>query len=140
MSSKDDFQSEISKYRLLIHINGVSSIFTTVLSVYMILYRSTPQMVRYKWYLLNIVFWSTFLDLYLSFFYTPQILFPALGMCTQGWLSVFNNMPFKRFQYVRFYKLLPHLNLGVAYLDHRRTFRLDCLRFHLSFGCDNPVS
>jgi hypothetical protein len=113
MFSKDDFQDEIRIYKLLMHGNGVSSFLSTILAVWMIFYKSPPQMKIYRWsafvysayfrhfrYLLNIIFWSAAVDTYLGLFYTPMLFFPASVVCNQGLLNVANNVWFNNIQIV----------------------------------------
>lgn len=41
-------------FRFVMHINGAFSLFTSILSIYMIIFKSTPQMKVYRWYLINL--------------------------------------------------------------------------------------
>lgn len=100
MLSTTDLQHELYSYKLVMHINGLSSILSALLAVYLIIYKSTAQMKSYSFYLLNIVFWASALDVYLGLLYTPQLLFPSTGLCTQGLFSLFENFKFRHFQFV----------------------------------------
>jgi hypothetical protein len=55
MVTNDEYEHEIHIYNYTMHINGVLSLIFTTLAVYMILYKSPPQMGNYRWYLLNVV-------------------------------------------------------------------------------------
>ncbi|KAI6174508.1 hypothetical protein M3Y97_00998600 [Aphelenchoides bicaudatus] len=61
---------------------------------------------NYKWYLLNIVFWSAALDIYLGVFYTPFLLFPATGVSAQGLLADIHHYNFKQFEFLFFIWLI----------------------------------
>ncbi|KAI6221775.1 hypothetical protein M3Y95_00997600 [Aphelenchoides besseyi] len=41
----------------------------------------------FRWYLLNIVFWSCLFDVYMSVFYTPALMLPTIGLCANGLLN-----------------------------------------------------
>jgi hypothetical protein len=80
MFSKDDFEEEIWIYKLIMHFNGSASLISSGLAIFLIMYKSTRQMAEYKFYLLNIVLWSTALDTYLGILYLPMLTLPASGM------------------------------------------------------------
>uniref|UniRef100_A0AC35FT06 G protein-coupled receptor n=1 Tax=Panagrolaimus sp. PS1159 TaxID=55785 RepID=A0AC35FT06_9BILA len=46
----------------------------------------------YKYYLLNISFWSFILDIYTDIFYTPILLSPTTALCSEGILKDFNDI------------------------------------------------
>jgi hypothetical protein len=100
MLSDDNFQHEIYVYKLILHINGISSLLSSTLATFMILKKSTPQMAQYKFYLLNIVVWSALLDIYIGVFYVPFPTFPGTGVCTEGLFNVFDNPTFNQLQFV----------------------------------------
>lgn len=102
MPFTDEFDKEIYFYRIIMNINGVCSLLSSILAAYIILCKSTPEMANYKWYLINILIWSVSLDTYLGFLYVPQILTPAMGISTQGWLDRYDHIVSKQVQYVSF--------------------------------------
>jgi hypothetical protein len=50
-----NYDREIQIYKFTMHLNGIASLLSSTLAIYMILYKSPQQMGSYKWYLLNIV-------------------------------------------------------------------------------------
>lgn len=105
MFSKDEFQNEIEIYKRFMQINGVSSLLCTFLAIYMIFYRSTPQMAQYKWYLFWITSWSAALDIYTAIIYIPTFMFPTIGICSNGWFGSVDNFRFKEFQFVSYFNV-----------------------------------
>jgi hypothetical protein len=100
MLSKEQLENEAHLYQLVMRINGISSILSTIIATFMILKKSTPAMGQYKWHLLNIVFWSALVDIYTGIFFIPVPQFPAIGVCYHGLFSAFNNSTFNQFQFV----------------------------------------
>jgi hypothetical protein len=87
-------------YKDAMHINGFVSLLTTILAVYMILFKSNVKIQTYKWYLLNIVCWSAAVDFYISVLYLPWLtlspksslicsdgVFQIIHMPTPKWIS-----------------------------------------------------
>ncbi|CAP22788.1 LOW QUALITY PROTEIN: Protein CBG01453, partial [Caenorhabditis briggsae] len=54
---------------------------------YCILFQIPKKMEASKWVMINVHFWSSFLDLLVSFLLTPYIFFPAMCGITNGLLS-----------------------------------------------------
>jgi heme/copper-type cytochrome/quinol oxidase subunit 1 len=100
MLSKEQLEREAHLYQLVMHVNGISSILSTLIAIFMILKKSTPAMGQYKWHLLNIVFWSALVDIYLGVLYVPSFMFPATGVCSYGLIDVSDNLIVKEFQFV----------------------------------------
>ncbi|KAH7726523.1 Protein SRI-1 [Aphelenchoides avenae] len=69
------------------HVNSALSFCATAIAFYFIIYRSPKSFGNYKWYLLNIAACSFAFDIYMTFFYVPQPLFPAMVICTKGILQ-----------------------------------------------------
>ena len=69
---------------LRLHVNGAIGIPLDIFATYLVIYHSPPSMGSYKYYLLNIIFWSFVFDLDLALIFTPVPLYPALSICTAG--------------------------------------------------------
>ncbi|KAI1709758.1 serpentine type 7TM GPCR chemoreceptor srh domain-containing protein [Ditylenchus destructor] len=78
-------------YYKIIQFNFAVATASTFIAFFFILFRSPSAIGRYKWFLLNISAASFAFDLWLTFIYVPQPLFPALVMCTKGLLEPFGN-------------------------------------------------
>jgi hypothetical protein len=83
-----------------IPFNGLLSLLSTSLAVYMILYKSNTQIQTYKWFLLNIVAWTFITDVYLSIFYAPRIVMNGRGIAPRGLLKIVGNYTIKRIEFV----------------------------------------
>lgn len=131
MLSATDFEYELYVYRVIMHINGISSFLSTLLAIYVIIVHSAPQMAQYRWYLLNIVAWSSTLDIYLGILYSPVLLFPATGLCVEGLFATFNNLSFIQFQFVSiFYKNnnpLRYFSFGSLVVSEWQSLRLSSI-------------
>lgn len=60
-----------------------------IYTIYVIVFNSKKRLGIYRWFQLDMVVSAFFLFLYISLFWTPFLLFPTLGCCTTGLLSIF---------------------------------------------------
>jgi hypothetical protein len=90
-------------YHFAMPINGMLSLLSTILAVYMILYKSSVQIQTYKWYLLNIVAWAFIADCYLSVLYVPIIATLGKAIASSGALQTLTSYMAKRIELVSIY-------------------------------------
>jgi hypothetical protein len=65
----------------------------------MILFKSNVKIQTYKWYLLNIVGWAFFIDIYISL-YKPGLSVGGEVICPYGVFQIFTSYMVKRIQLV----------------------------------------
>jgi hypothetical protein len=96
-------QHNADNFKLVMTISGGFTAFSTLMSIYLIVFKSSDAMKYYKPFLLNIV--VSFLarsfnsitfkiccgifDLFLTLIYTPNILLPMFGACIEGLVGKF---------------------------------------------------
>lgn len=87
-----------------------------------------------------LVYWSALLDFYVSVLYVPTPMFPAIGLCTQGWFASFNIFEVKQVQFVSIYKFgITRPFEGFFRLDNGWRGRFHHASFCLSSCCDYPI-
>jgi hypothetical protein len=87
-------------YFFAMHFNGLLSLLSTILAVYIILKKSTVHIQTYKWYLLNIVLFSFYVDFYLSILYIPKITLIENAITPLGLLKIVGDHTLKRIEFV----------------------------------------
>lgn len=84
LSTLEYTDHDINSFSLKMHIDCVISILSTSLAVYLIFYKSPSSMKIYKWYLLNIVIFIFWFEIYITIFFIPFPIFPIPGFCAIG--------------------------------------------------------
>ena len=83
-------EDDVDSFLLKMHMNGVLSILSTALAIYLIIWKSPKSMGAYKWFLLNIVISIFWFEVYIIFILVPFPIFPNPGFCTIGPLKAFD--------------------------------------------------
>ncbi|KAI6208591.1 Serpentine Receptor, class H [Aphelenchoides besseyi] len=83
----EELVERVDLYRRLMFFNAVFCCTISVFVVLLIFTRTPRSMHSFRWYLLNIVFWSSIFDIYMSVFYTPVVMLPTIGLCSNGRLN-----------------------------------------------------
>lgn len=100
MSLEQQLDHEIFVYRIAMVISASLSILSTILAIYLIFYKSAPEMKTYRFYLLNITCFSCANDVHLAIFYIPWQIYPAPAFCSLGLLGAYDSFAFKQFRNV----------------------------------------
>ncbi|KAI6171783.1 Serpentine Receptor, class H [Aphelenchoides besseyi] len=87
ITKMEELVERVDLYRRLMFFNAVFCCTISVFVVLLIFTRTPRSMHSFRWYLLNIVFWSSIFDIYMSVFYTPVVMLPTIGLCSNGRLN-----------------------------------------------------
>ena len=121
-----------SKSSTRIHLNSFIVIPLNVFAGILVLKFSPRTMEIYKYYLLNILIWSTLLDLFTTIIFVPILILPAPALCSNGPLRGFPAI----YQFMIFILLLigGAISLVVAFLYRYLRVKNRCDIIHSKKG------
>lgn len=77
--------------RIFLYFSGLFNIITSLITIYIIVYKSDKCLGKYKLFLLNLFITSTLFFLFLSVILAPISTLPILGFCTTGPINFIEN-------------------------------------------------
>ena len=87
---------------ILMKINGVISTSLNVVLIYMIVFKSTDEIRKYKWFLLNNAIWDLLFNITVSYLFAPEPLIADLA----GALIVTSGLNIFGYEYARWMTMI----------------------------------
>ena len=87
---------------IFMKINGVISTALNVILIYMIIFKSTDDIKKYKWFLLNNALWDLLFNITVSYLFAPEPIISDLA----GALVVTSSLSILGSQYARWMTML----------------------------------